>query len=296
MSGISAGTVVISYTKVNGCGANAATSTITVSTLPSVAAIAGPTRHCVGSTITLNDVTAGGAWFSVDTSIATVNSSGVVTGVRAGITTIVYSVTNLCGTSIATLTDTVNTGTVPAITGASAVCVGSTTTLSNASAGGTWSSSNFTIASINPATGVARGMATGTVTITYSVTNACGTNVNTTSLTVESPYVAAIQGPADVCVGSTITLTDSTTGGNWSSSNPSIASVDAATGVVTGVALDSAVIVYTISNSCGTFIKFFTVHVHPLAVAGTITGPSSVCATNTITLSNTATGGTWSSS
>jgi hypothetical protein len=43
--------------------------------------------------------------------------------------------------------------------------------------------------------------------------------VSTIGLTVENSYVAAIQGPNNVCVGSNITLTDSTAGGNWSTSN-----------------------------------------------------------------------------
>ncbi len=62
--------------------------------------------------------------------------------------------------------------------------------------------------------------------------------------------LAAIQGPSIVPVGSTITLTNTTANGTWSSSAPSIATVDA-NGVVTGVAMGTATINYTVNTICG---------------------------------------------
>ncbi|MCG9899359.1 MAG: PKD domain-containing protein, partial [Hydrotalea sp.] len=110
---------------------------------------------------------------------------GVVTGVAAGTTTITYTVSNDCGTATRTQVVTVNAAPAqPAvITGTAQVCIGNTTQLSSATAGGTWSSSNASVATIN-ASGVVTGVAAGTTTITYTVSNDCGTATRTQVVTV----------------------------------------------------------------------------------------------------------------
>src|SRR4051812_27211876 len=60
------------------------------------------------------------------------------------------------------------------ISGPSAVCVTGTVTLADAIPGGVWSSSASGIASVDPA-GVVTGVAGGTATISYTVTDTCGT-------------------------------------------------------------------------------------------------------------------------
>jgi uncharacterized delta-60 repeat protein len=60
-----------------------------------VAPITGNTTVAVGSTTQLSDITAGGTWSSNNSS-ATVNVSGVVTGVSVGTATISYSITGGC--------------------------------------------------------------------------------------------------------------------------------------------------------------------------------------------------------
>ena len=57
---------------------------------------------------------------------------------------------------------------LPAITGTINLLVGGTSTLSNSVSGGTWSSSNPLIATVNPSTGAVTGVAPGPVTITYT--------------------------------------------------------------------------------------------------------------------------------
>lgn len=56
----------------------------------------------IGSSITLSNATTGGTWSSSATSVATVGSSGIVTGVAEGTATISYTVSNACGTVAAT--------------------------------------------------------------------------------------------------------------------------------------------------------------------------------------------------
>lgn len=57
---------------------------------------------------------------------------------------------------------------LPAITGTTNLVVSATSTLSNSVSGGTWSSSNPLIATVNPSTGAVTGVAPGPVTITYT--------------------------------------------------------------------------------------------------------------------------------
>ncbi|ERJ58681.1 Ig-like domain-containing protein, partial [Sphingobacterium paucimobilis] len=122
---------------------------------------------------------------------------------------------------------------VSAITGPNAVCIGSTVALSSTPTGGVWSSSNTSVATVSN-TGVVTGVSAGTVTIRYTVTNGSGcSTVVTKDITVNAlPVVSAITGSNSVCIGSTVALSSTPTGGVWSSSNTSVATVSTS-GVVT---------------------------------------------------------------
>ncbi|MCF8449602.1 MAG: SBBP repeat-containing protein [Taibaiella sp.] len=141
--------------------------------IPVVAPITGVSTVCVGSSITLSVATTGGAWSSATPSLAIVGSSGIVTGIGAGVGTISYTVTNLCGSTASTTAVTVNplpdAGT---ITGPDTVCIGSSITLSDASPGGVWSAINGNLTIVG---GLATGVMAGIDTVKYSVSNVCGT-------------------------------------------------------------------------------------------------------------------------
>ena len=185
--------------------------------------------------------------------------------------------------------------TVATITGTTTACVGGTTTLSNATAGGTWSSSNTSVATIN-ASGVVTGVAAGTTTISYAVTTAGCMTTQTTTVTINAnPTVAAITGTTTTVVGGTITLSNATAGGTWSSSNTSIATVNAS-GVVTGVAAGTATISYAVTTAGCTTTQTTTVTINANPTVAAITGTTTACVGSTTTLSNATTGGAWSSS
>ena len=169
------------------------------------------------------------------------------------------------------------------ITGGPDVCVGTTITLGDASPGGIWTSGTTSVALIGSTTGVLSGVTVGTTVITYSV----GVGSVTTTITVH-PMPSAITGNTPVCDGGTIALADGTTGGAWSASPVTIATVDII-GVVHGVATGTAVISYTL----GVCSALVTVTVNPLPAP--ITGGGSVCVGATITVADATTGGTWSS-
>ena len=253
--------------------------------------ITGPSATCIGSSETLHDTTAGGTWSSSNTAVATVTlSTGVVTGVSAGTTTITYTV----GTSIATMVFTVS-GTMPApITGTTSFCVGTTSTLADATPGGVWSTSSTYYAPVGSATGVVTGAVAGSAMIYYHV-GACSVS---TMVTITTTVVGTIVGPTTVCPGATITLSDSSsvmTSGTWTSSNPSVATISSG-GVVLGVATGTTTISYSVTGACGTGVATRTIHVSATTSTGTITGTSSIMTGAAASWYETVSGGTWSSS
>jgi len=278
VTGVAAGATTITYL----LGGTYQYKNITVNPLP--AAISGATTVGVGSNITLTDATGGGAWSSSYTSRATVTSGGVVNGVSAGAVTITYALTTGC---FVTHADTVTGGGSMAIGGTFHVCAGSYTYLTDSTSGGTWSSSNLSIATVGTSTGLVTGIAAGVCTITYTV----GTSTSTVSFTV-NPAPAAIGGPGTVAAGSSITETDATSGGTWSSSNVTVATVGVTTGLVTGVASGYVYISYTLPAGCSVSKLDTVTGSGSMAIGGTL----HVCVGSTTYLSDSTTGGTWSSS
>ena len=278
VAGVTAGTSVITYTLPTGC---ISTRAETVNTGP--AAITGTASVCVDLTSLLSDATGGGTWTSSATSIATISTAGLVTGILAGTTTISYTLSTGCA---ATIVVTVNPAPAP-IGGAGIVCAGATTALTDAVTGGAWSSSIPSIATIGSATGIVTGITAGTVLITYSAGAGCSVTKTVTVTALPSP----ITGPTTVvCVGTAITLTDATPGGIWTSSNALIASIGSGTGVVTGINTGTAVITYSIGSGC-IITRGITVNPAPPS----ITGANHICVGGTTSLAIATTGGAWSS-
>ncbi len=286
VSGVSNGSVAISYTLSTGCYA---TALVTVNPLPAV--ITGTNQVCAGFTTNLSDITTGGSWSSSATSIATVGtSSGVVSGVTAGTSSIAYVLSTGCSASV-----TVTVNPMPAaISGASGVCVGTTTLLSDSPVGGTWVSSSTPTATIGSSSGLVSGIAAGSATITYALSTGCKV---TKPITVNPlPFAGALSGPSFVCVGASEAMSSSVSGGSWASGSPSVATIDASTGAISGVSAGTSTISYSVTNICGTDTKTIDEMILGLPAVSAITGIDSVCVGYTITLVDTATGGTWSSS
>ena len=255
VTGIASGAPTVSYSVVNACGSTYATTAITVNPLPvTPSSITGTLNVCPANTITLGDVTAGGIWSSSNANATVGSISGIVTGATAGTSTISYAFSNSCGTASATAVVTINPlpSTPSSITGTLNVCAGSTTSLSNSAGGGIWSSVTGTTASIGTS-GIVTAIAAGTSTISYTITNSCGSMAATAVVTVNPlPNAGAISGSTSVVTGGTTTLTDGASGGVWTSTSTSIATIGSVSGSLTGVALGTSVISYTVTNGCGT--------------------------------------------
>ena len=293
--GIAGGTDSIKYTVTNGCGSAAAVYTLTVNPLPATGTISGNLHVCMPATETYTETVTGGTW-SMTNANAMIATDGTVTGVTAGADTIRYAVTNSCGTAYATKGIIISAPPVAGpITGPSTICTGTPQTYTGANTGGFWTAIPTSVATVNLISGAVTGVTTGTVTLQYVLNNACGTDTARTIITVtNSPSAGSITGAAGLCVGANTTLVDVAGSGTWSSDNGN--ATVTSLGVVNGVAAGTDSIRYTVTNSCGTAVAIHALLISNTPDAGTISGPSTVCQGATISLSETATGGTWSES
>ena len=178
------GTDSFSVRVTDGSDTTYTTIRVTVAEVVNVSAIFGTSTVCAGNTTTLINGIAGGVWSSSNTGIATVNASGVVTGVSAGAATISYVLAGGCNTAFALKSFTVNPGTAAGtLSGPATVVLGGNISLSATVSGGVWSSSNTAVATVST-TGIVTGIAAGAATISYSVSGSCGTAYATAGITV----------------------------------------------------------------------------------------------------------------
>jgi glycine rich protein/type IX secretion system substrate protein/Big-like domain-containing protein len=243
--------------------------------------ISGIQNICTANPVTMTETTSGGTWSTLNPAIASVGTSGIVTGTGAGTTTVSYTLGTGCN---ATINVTVNTS-PSAITGPASVCTSQTIALTDATGGGVWSSSNTFNATVGTS-GTTTGI-TGSTTpnISYTLPSGCSSYQTVSVNTLPAP----ITGVTSVCVGNTTLVGDLKSGGTWVSSNSFHASIDALTGLITGIVASGNTITYTLPGGC-----FVTtpITVNPLPAA--ISGAANVCVGSNVTLSD-AGSGTWTS-
>ena len=152
---------------------------------------------CTGSPLTLTSAgsaASGDTWFWQTSATGTdKTNSGTTYDVSAAGTYYVrsYNTAGDCWSEAKSVTVAAGDWTaLPTISGASAVTVGNTITLTGSPAGGTWASSDDTKASVNSSTGVVTGVAAGSADITY--TTACGTSSAYAVTVSETPVYYSI--------------------------------------------------------------------------------------------------------
>jgi hypothetical protein len=279
VTGISQGSAVISYILSNACGAVMATDTVTV--FAPAAAITGVSDSVgIGATLTLSNTTIGGTWSSSDATIASIASTGIVSGLDTGIVTISYTVTNICGTSVATYTLNVGPAPFPGTLSGSnpdTVCVGGTKTFTSTVTGGVWSMVNPR-ATVNPTTGVVTGVTYGMDTLRYTVTNAFGTTTALKRVFVNWAHVDSVKGPIVVSLGGEYDIVGYPAGGTWTvPTNDTIFLVNpTSTGHIVIIQRGIVTLKYTITNSCGTDYKTLTLGVPPISGVNNIADAGSM--------------------
>jgi uncharacterized protein YjdB len=287
VTGIADGTATFIFQHTaSGCS-SPPTQVVSVSNRP-IVSITGPTSICVGNTTTLNP-SSGGTWTSSNPSVATVTNSGIVTGVAQGIATFTFTHSTGC-VSLPTAPVTINGRPTISLAGDNSICIGSTTQFLP-STGGIWTSSNPAVAGIS-GSGLVTGLTPGNATFTFTESSSGCASDPSQPITVKSRPTASLTGAGEICVGFNTQLSP-TTGGIWTSSNTAVATVSNA-GVVFGVSAGQATFSFRdITTDCVS-LPTTPVTVNPRP-AIQYTGPTSICAGSTTTLSPVA-GGTWTSS
>ena len=323
VTGIGAGNCDIIYTISGGCsGTKTAQQSITITPNASIGSVTGTSPICISgtTTYTANAIVLGGgtgSWSSSNTAVATVDSStGIVTGIAAGTSNIIYTITGGCsGTKTAQQSITITpNASIGSVTGTSPICISGTTTYAANSVtlgggSGTWTSSNTAVATVNAATGVVTGITTGTSNIIYTITGGCsGTKTAQQSITITpNASISSVTGTSPICISGTTTYTANSVvlgggTGAWTSSNTAVATVNSSTGLVTGITAGTSNIIYTISGGCsGTKTAQQSITINPNANIASVTGTSNLCisTSTTFTANSVILGGgtgTWSSS
>ena len=211
-----------------------------------------------GKTVTLkatsNDKDAKATFTSSNTKVATVSSTGVVKGVKAGTATITASY----GNAKATCKVTVKASTIKFAKKTATVYTGKTVTVKatvTPSATITYTSSNTKVATVNSKTGAVKGLKAGTVTITAT----SGKLKATYKLTVKNPTFSLTKSSATIKKGKTTTIKSKAAPAGkvtYTSSNRKVATVTSK-GVVKGIKKGKA----TITVKCNGITKKFVVTV-----------------------------------
>lgn len=147
----------------------------------------------------------------------------------------------------------------------------------------------------NSPTYLATGLTTGTVVKCILYNPAHDTVIATSNIMVMSlipmPVAGSISGSSSLCVGQSAMLSVTVPGGVWSASN---SNVIVSGGAATAMSAGNTMVTYAVSNSCGTAIATHGMTFNSLPVAGTLTGPSTVCKGASISLVPSVPDGMWS--
>jgi len=287
ISAISAGTANITASSGNATGQAAISITAPVTPIASVVVSLvsnsvniGATTQATATALDANNNVLTGrtvSWSSSNTAVATVDPSrGIVTGVAAGTASISATSGGKTGATTVTVT-TVQAAAVGSVTVALAmpsVNVAGTTqatatvydvnhnVIPNRAV--TWSSANTAVAMVNSTTGVVTGVGAGTASIVATasgISGAAGITVGAPTVgKVATVSVSLVSPSINVNTSTQATATTRDSSNNiitgvavtWKSSNTAIATVNASTGIVTGVAAGSATITAISSEKIGT--------------------------------------------
>ena len=292
VSGISAGTANMVFTDATtGCSNTLVDGLVTVNPRPTIN-IPNGGQVCEGSTLNLTP-SSGGIWTSSNPSIATIDNVGLVTGISAGIANMIFTdLTTACSSSTSSGWITVRPTPIINVPSGGIICEGSTLNLTP-STGGTWTSSNPSVATIDNM-GLVTGISAGTANMVFTdATTGCFNTLVAGLVTVNPRPSINIPNGGQVCEGSTLNLTPSS-GGVWTSSNPAVATVDNA-GLVTGISAGTANMVFTdATTGCFNTLVAGLITVNPIPNV-TVPFGGIVCKGTTLNLTP-STGGTWTSS
>ncbi len=294
VTGIGSATVNITYTGPGGC---AVFYSVIVNPLDPITTTSPAV--CEGDTIRLSDIDPGGIWSSwfppgsltiIDPISPT--SAYIIGGLFPGTDTIYYTLSSGCRTEIAVVVNP-----IAPITGRDSVCVGSTISLSDPVAGGSWSSSDITRATVSSlgSSCIVTGVDSGMVTITYTI---AGTGCQAFYQVYVDPLPGPIIGLTEVCQYTTFTLLDTFVGGIYSTTNAGTyltSESDSSTSIyVTLPGFDTVSYTLPLPTPDGCAVRFVVKVDSFSSIISTGGGASQVCLGGNLNFSDSVAGGTWS--
>ena len=274
------------------------------SVYPTAVSLTGPSTVNVGESIQLTgSVTAPSdcnrtdlSYVSSNTAVATVSSTGAVTGVKAGTATITLTGEAETGKTPASATKTITVSnvsvssvsispTTKTLAIGESFTVTATVSPSNATNKGvTFTSSNSSVATVGSTTGSVAALAAGTTTITVTTTDGSKTascTVTVSEKKVESisisPNTLSLKIDASYQLSATVSPDNATNKAyTWSSSDETVATVSS-TGSVTAVKIGTANIYATatdgsnVKGTCVVTVTDSSVTPTPVSDSATIT-------------------------
>ncbi len=265
-----------------------------INVLPATASIAVGSTQQLTASITPNNATEPGVqWSSNNTAVATVNGNGLVTAVDAGDVTITgASVEDGSIMDTATVTVTVVDTSVPV----TAIAVNSSrpnildneteqftavvSPINVTNTEVTWSSSNTGVATVNASTGFVTAVLAGTANIVATATDGSGVSgfkqITVTATLIPVSTITVTRDRSNILDNETEQFTAVVAPSNatnatvtWSSTNPSVATVDQSTGLVSAVSAGTTnIVAATIDGSNVTGSAGLTVTASPILVTG----------------------------
>ncbi len=228
-------------------------------------------------------------WTSSTDAVARVDGSGTVTGVAPGTATITATSEGRSGQSVVTVQSPapVPVASVVVAPSSGALRTGDTLALSATTRdaqGGTltgrtvrWASSAPSIATVDAERGLVRAVAAGTATITATSEGRSGEatiSVSARAASVASVSVATALDTLEAFDVVTLQATLRDSAGNaitgrtvrWSSSNPAVATIDSATGQLTGIDRGTVTVTATSEGRSGTATRVVVIRYRSLAL------------------------------
>jgi gliding motility-associated-like protein len=291
-----AGTYSLTVT-VSGCTSPLGTTAVTVNPTPSTPSPSSNSPVCSGTTLNLSTGAVAGATYSWTgpSAFSSTNQNPSISNVAAA-NAGTYSVTVTaggCTSPIGTTSVTVNaTPATPSPTNNSPICVGSTLDLNTSAVAGatySWSGpSGFTSTNQNPTIAGATAAASGTYSLTVTVSS-CPSAAGVTTATVSPiPSTPAPSSNSPVCVGSTLNLSvGAVAGATYSWTGPSAFSSSLQNPSISGVAAANAG-TYSLTvtvGGCPSAAGTTSVTVNPTPATPSPSSNSPVCAGSTLNLS-----------
>ena len=291
VTGTGLGTTTISYS-IGQCS-----STVTVTVNGVTAPITGTLTVCQGATTPLTDAVTGGTWSSSNGN-ATVGSSGIVTGVNAGTSTISYVAPSGCSNAVVVTVNPTPTATITPL-GSTTFCSGSNVTLdANTGAGLTyqWQLGGSNIAGATNSSYVATLGGNYTVIVTNASGCSATSAITVVTTTAGPGAIITPAGPTTFCTGGSVVLNANTGAGltyQWQLGGVNIPGATLSS--YTATSGGSYVVIVTqgvcVATSSPTIV---TVNTAPTVTP--INGSLTVCTGLTTTLTDGTGGGTWASS